>query len=97
MHREVIGYCWSSEHIWPHLLVNKHSVRASVWPRSPHHCGGCWEWIGAAGAVKQCRYDSKFHYYRRGTRIMTVLPDIGHPFVGQIEEDPDAVDPNYRT
>ena len=145
--REVFTYCWSSQHVWPHSLVNERSACVSTWPRSgsaaprprrqraagqfrcvaqdlrieilhrhrpllrfvwasgrpaaptrhPHPCGGCWEWIGAAGAVKQCRYDSKVYYHCRGTRIMTVLPNFGHPFVGQIEEDHDAVDPKYCT
>ena len=63
----------------------------------PDPCGGCWEWIGAAGKDKECRYDRTCHYCRLGTQMLTVLPKFGHPFVGQIEEDPDAVDPKYRT
>ena len=143
-HREVFGYFWSSQYVWPYLLVNSTVYRVGVaeerfscslatptlccravlmyhagslkilhphrpllrivWPsgqsaasiRYPHHCEGCCECIGAAGAVKQCRYNTKFHYYRRGTRFLTIMPRTNHTYVGQIEGDPDVVNSKYR-
>ena len=70
------------------------SGRSAAPTRHPDPCGGCWEWIGAAGSDKECRYDRKFHYYPLGTRIQTVLPKLGHPVVGQIEEIPTPQTPS---
>ena len=78
---------------WPLLRCVWASGRSVAPTRHPHPCGGCCERIGATGVVKRCCYDSKFRYYRRGTRIMTVLANLGHPYVGQIEENHGAVDP----